>query len=140
MQVNIYIEDNIRGAKLKKGKVMYLLECIVENKPYTVHKVIELEDCSKNMIDLTALIEALERMQKQAEICIFTSNSTIYGTLNNMWNIQWQKNDWINARGNKVKNWEKWQKVTELLENHSFVVTNEEHSYKKWMQSELGGK
>lgn len=140
MQVNIYIEDNVRGAKLKKAKAMYLLECVVDGKPYTKYKIIEMENCTKNMIDLVALIDALERMQKKAEISIFISNCSVYGTLNNMWHIQWQKNSWINARGNKVKNWEQWQKVTELLENFPYIVTDKDHSYRKWMQSELGGK
>lgn len=118
---------------------MYLLECLIDGRPYTKHQIIELEDCSRNMIELEALIQALQRMQKRSEIRIFTCNDSIYGTLNNMWNIQWKKNDWINARGNKVKNWEQWQKVTDLLENFSYVVTKEEHSYRKWMQTQLGG-
>lgn len=118
---------------------MYLLECVVNGRPYTKYQIIEMENCSKNMIELEALIKALERMQKKAEIRIFTCNDTIYGTLNNMWHIQWQKNNWINARGNEVKNREQWQKVTELLENFSYTVSKEEHSYKKWMQTQLGG-
>lgn len=137
MKVNIYIENGVRGAKVKEGKAMYLLECNIQGQLVTKNGLITRKNCSKMELELTCLIEALKRMQKKAEIRIFTRSESLYGTMNNLWHIQWQKNDWKNAKGKPVKHSELWQQIIELLEIHTWSVTMDEHPYRKWMQNEL---
>lgn len=137
MRVNLYIENSIRGAKVKEGKAMYLLECEIRGQTGTINGLITRKNCSKNELELICLIEGLKRMQKSSEIRIFTRNETLFGTMDNMWHLMWQKNDWKNARGKPVKNSELWQQIIELLEIHTWSVTMETHSYMKWMQNEL---
>lgn len=137
MEVNIYIENGIRGARVKEGKAMYLLECEIEGQLYTKNGLTTRKECSKNEIELICLIDALKRMEKSSKIRIFTRNETLFLSMENMWHIQWLKNDWKNAKGKPVKHSELWQQIIELLEIHTWSVTMDEHSYRKWMQNEL---
>lgn len=138
MEVNIYIETDAHGpARRKKAKGIYLLECLINDKPYTVHEVLELENTTENQMSLTLLATALKRMTKSSVIRVFMPCEHVLNTLNGLWNIQWQKNGWKNAAGRTVKNAELWQEVTELLSGHSYMVCNEKHSYGTWMNVEL---
>lgn len=137
MNVNIYIETDVRGARAKLGHGMYLLECEIEGKPYTKNGLMTCADVTSNLLELRTLIEALKRMQKSATIRIFTRNEHLFTTLDNCWNIQWEKNNWCNARGRPVKNAEEWQQITELLREHTYTITKESHSYRTWMMMEL---
>jgi ribonuclease HI len=116
---------------------MYLMESFVDGKPYTVGNIMDFECASEIKATLLLLEQALLRMTEGAELCINTKCDHVYCTINNGWNIAWEKKGWVNARGNIVKNFEEWQKVTELLANQVYTVTNEHHSYERWMQGEL---
>lgn len=137
MQVNIYVESNIKGAKAKNGIGMYILEAEIDGQVYTKTEKITMSDVSRNALELLVLKKALQRMTKSSEIRIFTCNDTIYGTFQNGWNLVWADTGWTNKKGDKVKNWEQWKDITELLENHTFEITRESHSYRTWMQNNL---
>lgn len=137
MIVNLYIENSIKGAKAKTGKAMYLLESNLNGYLYTKNGLITRKNCTKNELELSCLIEGLKRLVKKSEIRIFTCNETLYGTMNNLWHIQWQKNGWRNSKGIPIKNAELWQQITELLDGHTWTITMEPHSYQKWMRNEI---
>ena len=52
----------------------------------------------------------------------------------------WQAAGWRNAKGKPVKNEKLWEEILEKLDPHVYTVTDEEHIYLKWMQTELGRK
>lgn len=137
MKVNIYIESNIKGVRSKHGIGMYLLESEIQGQIYTKNGLITGTDCTRNEMELTCLIEALKRMVTSVEIRIFTHNESIYGIMSNLWHIQWSKNNWVNSRGNLVKNYELWQQITELLSLQLWTVTMEQHSFEQWMKNEI---
>lgn len=136
--VNIYIATDIRGAaRVKHAKGMYILECFVQDKPYTKEGRMCMDDATDNALTLTLLAKAVSRMQKRSVIRIFTRNGHILSTIKNEWNTGWQNNGWKNAKGQPVKNAELWQAVTEELDKHIYTVTDEKHSYENWLSTEL---
>lgn len=136
--VNIYIATDIKGAaRVKRGKGIYVLECFVKDKPYTVDGRVEEENTTNNALTLKLLGVALRRMQKRSVIRIFTRNEHVLNTIKNEWNIGWRDNEWKNAKGQLIKNMELWQQVTEELEKHIYTVTQEQHTYENWMSTEL---
>jgi ribonuclease HI len=123
---------------------MYLMEAFSGGKPYTVHEIMDFECISENKATLILLKKALSRMTESAETLVNTKCEHVFYTLNNGWNIAWEKNGWKKSRGKEVKDAEEWQEVTELLRKQTFTVSMDSHSYEKWMQGELekhlGGK
>jgi ribonuclease HI len=134
---NIYIATTAKGTRQTKACGMYLMEAFVGGKPYTIHEIMDFENISENKATLVLLEKALSRMTENAETLVNTKCEHVFYTLNNGWNIAWEKNGWKKARGKEVKDAEEWQKVTELLHHQTYTVSMESHSYERWMQGEL---
>ena len=58
-------------------------------------------------------------------------------TVGNFWHIQWQKNDWHNAKGKPVKNAELWQQMLETMGKHSYSFHSGHHEFQNVMQIEI---
>lgn len=137
MKVNIYILTNIRGPRVCSGRGMYLMESIIDGRPYTVNEILELEKTTNNELTLMLLIKALERMRKNAEISIFTECEHV-STAAEKWVKQWEENGWKNKKGKYVKNIDLWQQFLELVKPHNYSMSQEKnHSYSQWMRAEL---
>ena len=137
MKVELYIETNAKGPKIKNGLGMYLLECELDGKTYTICDFCRYRDISANELALNTVITALSRMQKPSDIHIHISNDSVYGTLSNGWHLQWQKNGWRNKRDNPVAHAKEWERIISLLEKHAYFVSNDKHSYSNWMQEQI---
>ncbi len=137
MTVELYIETNARGPKIKNGIGMYLLESEVRGQQYTIYDFCRYWDISANELALNTLISALLRMEKPSDIHIHISNDSVYGTLSNGWHLQWQKNGWRNKRDNPVAHVKEWERIISLLEEHTYSVCNKRHSYTNWMQEQI---
>ena len=121
--VNIYIETSFHGPARKDGEYLYLLECIRNGAPATREGRGAMERATENQLALTALAEALGRLNCPCELRIYTR--------------QWQKNEWRNAKGTPVKNADHWEKILQELDPHRYLFTDEHHEYRQWMQSEF---
>lgn len=150
MTVNIYIESSCKGPKQLKAVGMYVMEAVeddgtpfmVNGEPWVITKTEVFEHINHNVIIMTLLIEALRRMQKPSVVRIFTNNDHVFYTLENGWNLKWEKEGWKNARNISVKHPELWAELTKELRKHSYSVTREGHSYSRWMEEQVknGGK
>lgn len=137
-EVNIYLQTTVRGPrKVKHGIGMYVIECVVNNVPHTVHEKIKYENTYEVIMVLDLLIRALERLTQNAKIRIFTQCEHISSAFKCMWFIKWEKNQWKNEKGIEVKNAEKWKQIINLLKNHTYTVSKEDHPYKSWMLEEI---
>lgn len=92
-----------------------------EDKKGIVHtKQIEDErKATKNSNYLQALIEAVGELNRPCMLDIHTSCEYIVETYMQGWIVNWEKNGWLNARGNTVRNAEQWQQVRKALAPHS---------------------
>ena len=135
--VNIYIETSIHGPARKDGKYIYMLECIRDGIPVTLYKTGEIKKATENQLALTALIEALGRLNCACDLRIHTSCQHILNAMQNSWARQWQKNGWTTAKGLPVKNVELWKTVLDRLGIHLYQFTDDEHTYHQWMKGQL---
>lgn len=135
-EVNIYTYTNIKGPGKRSGAFTYLLETETLKGPATLSKTEHLE-ATENLAELTALLKALQRLNKTCFLTIYTDSQYVAAgyTQNRIEN--WIKSGWMTAKGTPVANKEEWQKIAELLVRHavSFVV-GEWHSYKAWLVAE----
>jgi ribonuclease HI len=80
-------------------------------------------DTSVNAMELTAVIEALKALkQAGSAVQLFSdSNYVVRGV--NEWLSDWIKRGWKNARGEQVANFDLWQQLKMLLEQHTVTLT-----------------
>lgn len=107
--VNIYVETTWKGPARRKGVAMWLVEYKRAGESITRQGMIHLDDGTENQASLMAITAAAKILTKECSIRVFTQCEHILNTVGNFWYIQWQKNDWHNAKGKPVKNAELWQ-------------------------------
>lgn len=73
---------------------------------------------TNNEMELTAVIKALESIDKPTNIDIYTDSAYIEKAFNEKWLNNWQKNNWKTANKTPVKNIELWKKLLELTNKH----------------------
>lgn len=101
--VNIYIAGTIHGPAKKAGGYLYILECFRGGQAVTLEKSAWMEKATENQLALTALGEALGRLNCPCSLRIYTDCHHIIHAMRDSWARQWQKNGWRNAKGKAVK-------------------------------------
>ena len=67
-------------------------------------------DTTNNQMELTAAIKALEFLQKESEIILFTDSTYVRNGITS-WIVNWKKNNWKNSQKKEVKNKDLWEKL-----------------------------
>lgn len=70
-------------------------------------------DTTNNQMELTAAIKALEFLQKESEIILFTDSTYLRNGITS-WIVNWKKNNWKNSQRKDVKNKILWEKLDVL--------------------------
>ena len=70
-------------------------------------------DTTNNQMELTAAIKALEFLQKESEIILFTDSTYVRNGITS-WVVNWKKNNWKNSQRKDVKNKILWEKLDVL--------------------------
>ena len=130
--VNIYIINTIRCIRGGWGYVGYILEAFRCGIPVTVQGFFKIKE-TPNRAELMTIIEAMGRLTKQCDIHIYTNNKQIYNALALGWIQEWEKNGWINSKGEKVKNDDLW-KLLLFLANSDVTAVYGKHEYYEWME------
>lgn len=72
---------------------------------------------TNNRMELTAVIRALESLNRQCQVRIVTDSQYVKNGMT-QWIRNWQKNGWRTANRKPVKNAELWQRLAELVGQH----------------------
>lgn len=135
MEAKIYIAVDSSSPRKSKKEYVYILECIVSGQPVT-EVGFGMVETSYNGAVLEALGEALERFRKQCEITICTENEFVLNMLKR--NLQtWAENGYITSKGKPVANKDKWMRVYEAGQGHTFRCEPGRHTYSTWMEAEM---
>lgn len=139
--VDIYIDTGIKGPKPRQGSYMYIVAMETNKGTADIGNMKTLPETTENGATLAALEEALKRIAKPCKLVIHLECNYVATAFQRDWISQWKNNDWKNARGKPVADAEKWRSIEYLLNAHEFSVCYKEpHTYREWMQRELGGK
>ncbi|MDN5314310.1 MAG: ribonuclease [Clostridiales bacterium] len=91
------------------------------------------EDTTNNRMELTAAIEALEKLTRPCKVKLYSDSSYLVSAFNQGWLKNWQKNGWRNSAGQAVSNPDLWQKLVALTEKHDVEwIKVKGHSDNKW--------
>ena len=136
-EINIYIETTVKGPREQMGAYLYIVEWIKEQGEPETEGGFCFQMGTENRMVLGALLRALGRIEEPSSIRVFTRCGHVLHSIQNHRPVQWHKNGWKNAKGKPVHNAEIWEKVLQAMEPHTYTITDQDHSYREWMQFEL---
>jgi ribonuclease HI len=84
---------------------------------------------TNNRMELTAVIKALEALKQPCRVTLYTDSEYIANSISKGWARDWRAKGW-RRKGKIVPNWDLWQRLLELLENHDVAV--------QWVQGHSG--
>lgn len=73
------------------------------------------EHTTNNRMELTAAIQALEKISAGVGAELFTDSNYLKNAFTNGWLVKWKRNGWRTATGSHVLNKDLWQKLDELI-------------------------
>ena len=137
-QINMYLETSIRGVRATTGWYGYILEYIDKlGNPHIIEDYDREIDITPNQLGLMAFLEALDRVNKDSEITVY-SDSAYLRSGYTRYLQDWKTNGWKTAKGDEVKNKVLWQQIARKTVRH--VIRFEPawpHKYKAQMVSKL---
>jgi len=77
---------------------------------------------TNNRMELTAVLAALEALNEQCEVMLYTDSQYVANAINLGWLESWQKKGW-KRKGGEVKNPDLWIRLVPLLESHKVTFT-----------------
>ena len=80
-----------------------------------------LENTTNNVMELTAVIEALKLLKFPCEVELYSDSAYVVNAFNQKWIYGWLKNGWKNSSKEPVKNKELWQELYELTKIHKIT-------------------
>ena len=75
------------------------------------------KDTTNNRMELLAAIKALESIENNKEIIIYTDSNYVKDGIT-QWISNWKKNNWKTSKKKPVKNQKLWKKLDELVKFH----------------------
>ena len=139
-RVNIYITTSIRGPARKNGGYGYVIEFIKKDGSPVTRSGIGYEvKATEKKLTLLALKSALRRLTKSCSALVFTKCEHVLSSYKNEWIFEWKKNDWTNAKGVKLSDWELWRDIAELSTMHklSFESADVKNPYEMWISENI---
>lgn len=138
-QVNIYVKANIKAPQKHEAKAMWLVEFVREKNPedpITRQGFVEFAETTEDAIVLTALIEAVNILTKECEICIFTKARNVLATLDTRRYEGWRHQKWLNASQNMVKMPNCGKSLSDILQStHGRPALRHHHLILSWKRS-----
>lgn len=78
-----------------------------------------LNDTTNNVMELTAVIEALKLLKFKCNVKLYSDSAYVVNAFNQKWIYGWLKNGWKNSNKEPVKNKELWEELYSLTKVHN---------------------
>ena len=76
------------------------------------------KNTTNNIMEVTAVIEALKNLKKQCNVKIYSDSAYVVNCFKQGWIYNWKKNNWKTANKEPVKNKELWEELYNLVQYH----------------------
>jgi len=77
---------------------------------------------TNNRMELTAVIEALKKLNQKCDITIYTDSKYVADAFLQGWIWNWMKNGWKKADKKPVLNPELWQELIREIQKHEYKI------------------
>lgn len=78
-----------------------------------------LKNTTNNVMELTAVIEALKLLKFKCDVKLYSDSAYVVNAFNQKWIYGWMKNGWKNSNKEPVKNKELWEELYSLTKIHN---------------------
>ncbi|MDY4968766.1 MAG: RNase H family protein [Lachnospiraceae bacterium] len=78
---------------------------------------------STHRAELKALATGLKELRCPARVTAYLKTPHSIAAINQDWIRGWKNNDWKNAKGNLVRDWEIWKEIYEIVEEKEITLT-----------------
>lgn len=78
-----------------------------------------LKNTTNNVMELTAVIEALKLLKFKCNVKLYSDSAYVVNAFNQKWIYGWMKNGWKNSNKEPVKNKELWEELYSLTKVHN---------------------
>ena len=76
------------------------------------------KDTTNNIMELTAVIEALKLLKVECEVELYSDSAYVVNAFEKGWIYNWRKNNWKTSGKDDVKNRELWEELYSLTQKH----------------------
>lgn len=138
MQIKIYTDGACKanGTKNALGGWAYT---IIYNDEVRLDGWGNEKGTTNNRMEMMAVIEALKNfVDLDKDIILYTDSAYIHNCMKQKWYVNWQKNGWVNAAREPVKNKDLWEQIIPYFSNpliHFEKVKGhgkDENEHEKW--------
>ena len=133
MKIKIYTDGACRanGTKNALGGWAY---AIIYNDELRLEEWGNEKETTNNRMEMMAVVEALKNFTDlDEEIVVCTDSAYIHNCMKQKWYVNWQRNGWVNATREPVKNKDLWEQIIPYFSNP--LISFEKirgHSGDKW--------
>ena len=120
MQIRIYTDGACRanGTKNALGGWAY---AIIYNDELRLEEWGNEKETTNNRMEMMAVVEALKNFTDlDEEIVVCTDSAYIHNCMKQKWYVNWQRNGWVNAAREPVKNKDLWEQIIPYFSNKIF--------------------
>lgn len=116
------------GANPNPGKWGYwiILRCKWVSKEFSAGYKLT----TNNRMELTWVITWLSKLKTKSKVKVYTDSQYTINWIEKWWANIWKKNNWYRTKTKKAVNYDLWEQLLELLENHD--VTFEWVKWHNW--------
>ena len=132
--IDIYIECSSTSPEEMDRQYQYLLEC--RSHPGNTRSGGDRLTGTYNMISLTALTQALERIKWPCIVYIHCRNEWMLNMLIHQL-PRWVERDFQSSKGKQIAHVGLWKKIAELVADHELNTVKGKHAYSTWMKEEM---
>lgn len=124
-KVSIYTDGACRGNGSENALGAFGIVLLYEDNSSILHRK-EIKkaftNVTNNMMELGAVIEALELLKCPCEVELFSDSKYVCDAINKNWLSSWQLKGWITSTKKPVKNQELWKALIPLLSKHKIQI------------------
>lgn len=133
--VNIYIHVDTTQMKESQKWFGYVLECMAAGQPVTRTGFGKVYATFHGAV-LTAMIQAMERLNQTCEVHLHTEDEFVLHMLENRLDV-WAGNGFVTAKGRAVANQTEWMMLRSLSQRQLILCKPGSHAYTGWMREEI---
>lgn len=116
--VKIYVKTSLRGPCIKDGKYAAIVECMTSKGPVTRQITGSEEKTTYYRSVLLAIVKALEILNTECSVTIYTDCAFIKNTAERGCMEDWRRSEWKKSSGEEVINKELWQQFLDQMDRH----------------------
>lgn len=127
-EVKIYVKTSLCAPGVRKGRYAAIVEYLTKKGPVTREITGKEEETTYYRLVLLAIVKALEILNVQCSVtiytdCLFVKNTAERGSLE-----AWRRSEWKKSSGEEVINKELWQQFLEYADRHKIAFQFSKHN------------